>query len=510
MTNVLFPKWLFRAGPNIGWALALLVCFNIGSVLAADSAATAVEKAAVETKDGMMAGIKAVEAVTSEVEAREIAIDAYIYAYPLVTMELTRRVLTNAVSPEGTRAPMGQFVRMREYPDASFKAVTAPNADTLYTTTWLDVSKEPWIVSIPDMKGRYFLFPMLDGWTNVFQDPGKRTTGTGPQQYAITGPGWSGTLPSGVTEYKSPTGMVWILGRIYCTGTPEDYQAVHALQDQVSAVPLSAYGKPYTPAPGKIDPAVEMTTPVRDQVNALDAVAYFKLFADLLKTNPPAADDAPMVAKLAKLGIVPGQNFDAAKLDPAVAKGLAAAPKPAQEKIAVWMKEGVVVGDTKLEDGWLFTLKAGVYGTAYRQRAMITWYGLGANRPQDAVYPTSEGPNILHKYSGQNKYVMHFNKGEMPPVNGFWSLTMYGADYFFVANPLNRYTLSQRNPFKTNTDGSVDLYIQHESPGKDKEANWLPAPAGPFVLMMRLYWPQESPPSLLDGTWKIPAIKEAS
>jgi len=463
-----------------------------------------------EVKDKAATDAKAAEAAVKEREARDTAIEGYIYAYPLVTMELTRRVMTNVEKADATRAPMGQFLRIRTYPPVDDHAVTAPNADTLYTIVWLDVSKEPWVVSIPDMKGRFFLFPMLDGWTNVFEDPGKRTTGTGPQQYAITGPGWSGTLPQGVTEYKSSTGIVWVLGRIYCAGTPEDYKAVHALQDKVSAVPLSAYGKPYTPEPGKVDPGVDMKTAAREQVNALDAAAYFKLFAELLKTNPPAAEDAPMVAELAKIGIVPGQDFDAAKLDPAVAKGLASAPKPAQDKIMEWMKEGVVAGDFKLEHGWLFTTKTGLYGTGYRQRALITAIGLGANRPQDAVYPTSEGPDALKKYSGEQKYVMHFNKGETPPVKGFWSLTMYDASYFFVPNALNRYTLSQRNKFKPNKDGSVDLYIQRESPGKDKEANWLPAPSAQFILMMRLYWPTETPPSLLDGTWKVPEVKEVS
>ena len=463
-----------------------------------------------EVKDKAATDAKAAEAAVKEREARDTAIEGYIYAYPLVTMELTRRVMTNVEKADATRAPMGQFLRIRTYPPVDDHAVTAPNADTLYTIVWLDVSKEPWVVSIPDMKGRFFLFPMLDGWTNVFEDPGKRTTGTGPQQYAITGPGWSGTLPQGVTEYKSSTGIVWVLGRIYCAGTPEDYKAVHALQDKVSAVPLSAYGKPYTPEPGKVDPGVDMKTAAREQVNALDAAAYFKLFAELLKTNPPAAEDAPMVAELAKIGIVPGQDFDAAKLGPAVAKGLASAPKPAQDKIMEWMKEGVVAGDFKLEHGWLFTTKTGLYGTGYRQRALITAIGLGANRPQDAVYPTSEGPDVLKKYSGEQKYVMHFNKGETPPVKGFWSLTMYDASYFFVPNALNRYTLSQRNKFKPNKDGSVDLYIQRESPGKDKEANWLPAPSAQFILMMRLYWPTETPPSLLDGTWKVPEVKEVS
>jgi hypothetical protein len=246
-----------------------------------------VEKAVSEVKKEVVADAKAAEAAAKEVEAREIAIEAYIYAYPLVTMELTRRVSTNVEKPEGAAAPMGQFAKLRQYPAVDNHAVTAPNADTLYTIVWLDVSKEPWIVSIPDMKDRFFLFPMLDGWTNVFQDPGKRTTGMKAQKYAITGPGWSGTLPAGVTEYKSPTGMVWALGRIYCTGTPEDYKAVHALHDQMSAVPLSAYGKPYTPKPGEVTPGIDTKTSVRDQVNAIDGASYFKLFAELLKTNPP-------------------------------------------------------------------------------------------------------------------------------------------------------------------------------------------------------------------------------
>jgi hypothetical protein len=470
----------------------------------------AVDKAAAEAKAKAEADAKAAEALAKEAEARALAVEAYVYAYPLVTMEMTRRIMTNVASPEGTRAPMGQLVKARTYPDASFRDVTAPNADTLYTTTWIDVSKEPWILSLPDMKGRYFLFPMLDGWTTVFQVPGKRTTGTKAQKYAITGPGWSGTLPPGVTEYKSPTGLVWVLGRIYSTGTPEDYKAVHALQDQVSVVPLSAYGKPYKPEPGKVDPAIDMKTAVREQVHAMDAAAYFKLFAELLKANPPAAEDAPMVAKLAKIGVVPGQDFDAAKLEPAVAKGLAGAPKPAQELIMGWLKAGIAAGDMKLENGWAYTTKAGTYGTSYLQRALVTAIGLGANRPQDAIYPTSTGPDIVKKYDGAKKYVMRFEKGHLPPVDGFWSLTMYDADYFFVANPLNRYTLSQRNKLKVNPDGSVDLLIQNESPGKDKESNWLPAPKGDFVLMMRLYWPKEKPPSLIDGSWKIPEVKEAS
>jgi hypothetical protein len=447
----------------------------------------------------------ATDSSANEKEMLSAAVDAYVYAYPLLTMEYTRRALTNTVNPEGTKAPMGQFVRMREYPSASFKDVTAPNADTLYTQAWFDVSKEPWVISFPDMKGRYALFPMLSGWTDVFQVPGKRTTGTGAQKYAITGPGWSGTLPAGVTEYKSPTGIVWLLGRIYCTGTPEDYKAVHVLQDKVTAVPLSSYGKAYKPEPGTVDASLDSKKSVRDRVHELDGNAYFKLFADLLKTNPPAADDAPMVATLAKIGIVPGQDFDPSKLDPAVGKAITSAPKPAQEKIMGHFKEA-----GKAENGWIFTTNTGVYGTDYLQRALITAIGLGANRPQDAVYPTSEVDGEDKPYSGANRYVMHFNKGEMPPVDGFWSLTMYNGEYFFVDNPLNRYNVSSRSKFKPNPDGSTDIYIQNESPGKDKEANWLPAPTDKFILMLRLYWPKEKAPSIIDGSWKIPPVKQAA
>jgi hypothetical protein len=443
------------------------------------------------------------EALTSE-EAESIAKEAYVYGYPLVTMEMTRRVMTNVREPVGTRAPMGQLIRLREYPTAAFRDVTAPNADTLYTTAWLNVGKEPYVLSLPDAHGRYYLFPMLDGWTDVFQVPGKRTTGTGPQTYAITGPHWRGTLPKGVKQYRSPTNIVWILGRIYCTGTPADYAAVHKLQDEISLVPLSSYGKPYTPSPGKVNPNIDMKTAVRDQVNAMDTADYFNLLAKLMKENPPPAADAPMMAKMARLGIAPGKPFDFEKLDPAVQQSLRDVPQQSVEKITSHFKTA-----GNVTNGWVFTTKTGLYGTDYLQRALITYFGLGANRPQDAVYPTSEVDADGKPYSGANKYVMHFPKGQLPPVDGFWSLTMYDAEYFFVANKLNRYTLSERDALKKNPDGSVDLYLQHDDPGSDKQSNWLPAPEGRFVLMLRLYWPKEHRPSILDGTWKPPAVELA-
>ena len=261
-------------------------------------------------------------------EAVSTATDAYVYGYPLVTMDMTRKRLTNVVSPDASHAPMGQLLKLRTYPAVDNHAVTAPNADTLYTMAWLDLSKEPYIFGIPDVGGRYFLMPMLSGWTDVFQVPGKRTTGTKAQKYAITGPGWSGTLPAGVTEYKSPTAMVWILGRIYCTGTPQDYTAVHALQDKFTLVPLSSYGKPYTPPPGVVDPASsDEGKSVRDLVDAMDTTAYFNYLAQLMKTNPPAAADAPLVARMAKIGLVPGQEFDRPSLEPSIRKPFVQYPR---------------------------------------------------------------------------------------------------------------------------------------------------------------------------------------
>ncbi|MDX1946001.1 MAG: DUF1254 domain-containing protein [Pirellulaceae bacterium] len=441
------------------------------------------------------------EKVTT-MDPTELGIEAYVYGYPLVTMEITRRVMTNVATPEGTHAPMGQFVRMRKYPDAAFRDVTAPNADTLYSTAWLDLAREPYVLSLPDMDGRYFLMPMLSGWTDVFEVPGKRTTGTKAQTYAITGPRWRGELPAGVKELKSPTNMVWILGRTYCTGTPDDYAACHAIMDKYELTPLSALGRPYSPPKGPVDPSIDQKTPVREQVHKLDAASYFSLLAKLLKDNPPAAADAPLIEKLAQIGIVPGQDFDASKLPAAAAKGV---PLAGQQRILGHFKNaGTNAG------GWIFTTNTGIYGTDYLQRAFITAIGLGANRPQDAVYPTSEVDADGQPYSGANHYIVHFPPGKTPPAQGFWSLTMYDGGYFFVDNPLNKYTVSPRDKLQYNADGSLDIHIQRESPGKEREANWLPAPEGKFILMMRLYWPKESNPSIIDGTWQPPPVKRVA
>ena len=438
-------------------------------------------------------------------EVIAIATDAYIYGYPLVKMDLTRKQMTNVGIADESDGEMGRLMNTTTFPAVGSKAVAAPNADVLYTTAWVDVSKEPWIFSIPAMGDRYYVIQLLDGWTNVFQVVGKRTTGGRAQTFAVTGPGWLGGLPAGVTEYKSPTGMVWMRGRIYCSGTTDDYRTVHALQDKLSLVSLRSYDKSYSPPEDEAGKDVDAEMAVRDQIDNMDLIAYFKYLAQLMKKNHPAVEDAPIVARMAKIGLVPGQDFDQGKLMAFPLRTIAAVPPQARVKIrAQYFKQARSV------NGWMSFAQTGVYGTDYLARAFVADASLGASRRQDAVFITAEKDASGKDFDGASKkYVLHLNKDQMPPVDGFWSLTMYNAMYSFVPNPLNRYNLSQRDKLATNADGSVDIYLQRVSPGKLKEANWLPTPEEKFVPMLRLYWPRETPPSTLDGTWNPPAIEEA-
>ena len=438
------------------------------------------------------------------IEAVGIATEAYVYGYPLVTFDMARKQQTNVAVPDAEHAPMGQMIRMRSYPAVDNHCCAAPNADTLYTEAWLDVSQEPAVFSIPDMGNRYYMMPILSGWSEVIKVAASTTTGSKAQVYAITGPGWKGTLPPGMTQVKSPTGMVWILGRIYSTGTPEDYAAVHALQDKFSVVPLSAWGKPTTPSQGVVDAAFDMKTSVRKQVNALDAEAYFRRLAELMKTNPPTAADAPMVAKMARIGLVPGKDFDPSKLGFIDREAIRIVPKLAL------LEMGLLLKKQKTNNGWLFFTKGvGNFGTDYKLRGMANLLGPGWNRPQDAVYPLSQKDAKGDAYDGsKNNYVIRFEKGKQPPADAFWSLTMYDEDFFFVPNAIQRYDLAQRDKLVANADGSIDMYLQAESPGQGKEANWLPAPKGKFQLVMRIYAPRNTPLSVLDGTWTPPPVKK--
>jgi hypothetical protein len=434
-------------------------------------------------------------------EAAGIGMDAYIYGYPLVLMDATRQVMTAVPRNDGRKAPINQLLHFREFPDYTFTDVVSPNADTLYSTAWLDLTKEPIVLSVPSIGRRYYLIQMLDAWTNVFAVPGTRTTGNGEREFAIVGPQWNGKLPLGVREIKSPTNMVWVVGRIQTNGKA-DYAAVHSIQDRYMLTPLGALGSTHTP-PDKVPvaPGIDQQTPPAKQVAKMHAASFFARLNSLMKNNPPAAADATALARFAAIGVAPGTTFNLEEMDPAVAKSIEESVRVAQAKIIDDAKKPL----GKIVNGWqVFDRPVGNYGTDYLWRAIVALVGLGANLPEDAIYPHATTDAQGQPLTGANRYVVHFPKGQLPPVNAFWSLTMYNSEQAFVQNPINRYAIGDRDNLRFNDDGSLTLYIQNESPGKDKESNWLPAPSDSFNIVMRLYWPKKE---IVDGTWKIPPLE---
>jgi hypothetical protein len=449
---------------------------------------------------GQLTAARAEEPITEQ-EAHAIGVDAYVYFYSLLSMDITRKQFTN-VEPGKVfgKGPMNTFVNVPKYPPADFKGVVRSNFDTLYSIAWLDLTKEPLVVSAPDTGGRYYLLPMLDMWTDVFASPGWRTTGTAAANFLVTPPGWTGTVPEGFTRLAAPTPYLWVVGRTKTDG-PADYEAVHKIQAGYKVTPLSLWGKTPEPVTAKIDPGVDMTTPPKVQVDTMPAAKYFTYAAELLKLHPPHLTDEPIIAQMKRIGLEPGRSFDFEKLDPAVKKALESAPAEAQQ-LMVWKLATLA----PVVNGWsMNTDTMGVYGNYYLKRAIVSQLGLGANLPEDAIYPLNLGDEAGGPLDGANKYTVHFDKGAAPPVNAFWSITLYDAEGFQVANSLDRFAVASWMPFMANPDGSLDLYFQNESPGKDKEANWLPAPKEAFNLTMRLYAPRSD---ALTGKWSPPAVKK--
>jgi hypothetical protein len=436
------------------------------------------------------------QSALTEQEAQSIAVDAYVYFYPLLSMDVSRKQFTNGISD--FKSPMNTFMNVPAYPPADFKGVVRSNFDTLYSASWLDMTKEPVVISAPDTDGRYYLLPMLDMWTDVFASPGWRTTGTKAGNFLVTPPGWNGTVPAGMTQIKAPTPYVWLIGRTKTDGPP-DYDAVRKIQAGYKITLLSEVGKAPKPVEFKPDPSVDMKTPPKVQVDTMSAGKYFAYAAELLKQHPPHITDEPILARMKKIGIEVGKSFDINKLDPAVQRALESAPQAGQ-KLMVWKLPTLA----RVVNGWsMNTDTVGVYGNYYLKRAILSQQGLGANVVEDAIYPLNLGDEAGRPLDGANKYTITFEKGAAPPVDAFWSITLYDQEGFQVGNVLNRFAVSSWMPFKYNADGSLDLYFQNESPGKDMEANWLPAPKGPFNLTMRLYAPKSE---ALTGRWNPPAV----
>jgi len=440
--------------------------------------------------------------ISSE-ELLKIMGETYLYGYPLVLMDLTKGVATNIETPHPLRpiAPINQLGHFRTFPDHTLTTVVKPNVDTYYSIAWLDLAKEPMIFSMP-ATDRYYLLPMLDAYSNVFASPGTRTTGTEAQEIMVVGPNWKGTTPEGVNLIQAPTQMVWLLGRIQVNSPEDGATTVKKIQDGMRLVPLSAFGKAdYTPPVGLVKPENTGIIPVK-KIQDLDVKTYFNRMAEMMVDNPPKAADSLMVKRMAKIGLVAGQPFDISTDNFMLKTKLAKLPDFIHQR----MENRRANPDTSLlTNGWMAVNEnIGTYGIDYTRRAYIDFVGLGANIPEDAVYPNCTVDINGQPLDGSKNYHIHFEKNQLPPVHAFWSLTAYNADEFLVKNDLNRFALGDRDNLQYNEDGSLDLFIQSNQPEQAPSQNWLPIPKeGPFSLTLRLYWPKQE---VLDGEWRIPFV----
>jgi hypothetical protein len=430
-------------------------------------------------------------------DAEALAREAYLFGLPLVYTEIQKDQLTNVSAPTGNQAPVNQFAHHREFPDAKNNPIVGMNVDTLYSLAFCNLSAEPLVISVPPMDdGRYWIMQIIDGWNEVPAAPGFRTVGDSGGNWLLTGPRWSGTVTDGVRQIPCATAMINIGGRIYTTG-PEDYAAVHALQDRLALTPLAAWGsdcQPPTDVPVK--PGVDAKTPVTQQIFALSAEEFFTRLCRLLVDNPAHDADAPVLQRIAAIGIAPGAepHFDDA-MHAAIDDGVRAAQDDIRAGSAA-MGEDI--------NGWQIARDLGHYGTKYLYRAVWTYYGIGGNLIEDACYPLCTTDSTGQPLSGEHRYRLHFGKDQIPPVDAFWSLTMYDIDSFLVPNPIDRYSLSSRDQLNYGDDGSLEILIQVTDPGSAAQANWLPAPAGEMRVSLRLYIPK---PEVAGGHWAPPAIK---
>lgn len=438
----------------------------------------------------------------SEQEAYAIGVEAYIYLYPLISMDITRIRLISADPARSQESRlMNVFLHARTYPNAKCRAVVSPNFDTLYSCAWLDLTEEPVILSLPDTNDRYYLLEMLDMWTDVFAAPGKRTSGTAAMDIAVVPPKWSGTLPPNVHRIDAPTPYVWCIGRIQTNG-PDDYAAVNKLQNGFEITPLSRWST--SPAAASIpnDLSTVMKIKTKDLVNNMSPERYFTYAADLLKIIPPHTTDQSIITRMTRIGLVPGQRFEFSKQ-----------PRVIQRALIRAAIDGIkLIREQKMSpaaavNGWgILVDGTGEYGNHYLKRAVVAMSGLGANRPVDVVYPTNVCDADGEPLNGGNNYILHFSKDDIPPTDAFWSITVYDKEGFPVANHANRFAISSHDNLKFNPDGSLDIYLQHSDPGPDKAANWLPIPtADEMTLTMRLFAPK---PEVLKGIWAPPPVRK--
>jgi hypothetical protein len=438
----------------------------------------------------------------------------YAYGFPLVMMDVTRQVMTAALSSGEYSAPVNQFHRIRDFVSPDFKNVVRISRSSLWSTAFVDLGAGPVVFSHPATKGHYLVAQVMDMWTDNFASIGTRTTGEEPGHCLIAGPRWHGTPPPGIeAAYRCPTRYAWVLVQI-AAADAGDFPEVHALQDGLHITPLSAWGTSYTAPDGTpVDPAVDTTATPFDQVRLMDGPTFFRHLAAALKDNPPRPADRPMLKKLQRIGLEPGKDFDADRVDPAAAKGLTRAARK------VWGMLETAPYQMQTVNGWLLPLNLGRYGTDYNTRAFVAFVGLGALWAEDAIYPSAFVDGGGKRLDGARAYQLHFEKdGLFPSHSGVWSISAY-RENFYVRNPIERYGITSGMPLHYHDDGSLDIYIQAQPPGPDREANWLPCPpSGPFNVTVRVYQPRQA---MLDGhtknnlviqagTYQIPPIQNMS
>ena len=418
---------------------------------------------------------------------------AYVYGYPLLLMDRTRDALL-AGSADSNR-----FTHSDQFPDHTFRNVVRLNNDTLYSIAWLDLAAGPQVLSVPDTDGRYYVMPLMDAWTNVFAMVGKRTTGSAAGAYLIAGPDWQGEAPEGVSRIDAPTNMIWVIGRIQTNGK-QDIPAVVSLQQKFTLASLDQWSQ------GESRPAIRLVTEEKDtsldpsrQVENMHAEQFLSALAKLMGEQYPAPADQPTLEALASIGVIPGQIYSGGLLGPLDDYLANLALDITRSKI----KERLAAA-RGLENGWSVVRDSiGEYGTDYTVRAGVAMVGLGALPPAEASYPNTSVDAMGRSLGGEHRYRLHFGPGQTPPADAFWSLTMYDEEGFLIDNPIRRYAIGDRDNLRFNADGSLDLYIQQQSP-QGQESNWLPAPAGAFALTMRIYSPGTG---FLDGSWKLPGVQ---
>lgn len=431
----------------------------------------------------------AADAAVTPAAIRELAKQAYIYGYAPVYMERQRRNMVSVDADMGDgRAPQGTFSNVRALGTPALKTIVMPNNDTLYSSAWIDLSKGPYLLTVPDLGSRYFTFQMMDAFSNTFDYVGSRATGSKGGKFLIAGLDWKGTPPDGVTKvFVAPTSMIWIAAR-FGVKNEADLAAAHKAQDSIALTPLDA--KPAAPS----NPAfVPLPAPEK-----FTTTQFFTMLGDVLKAYPTPAAARPLVDSLAAIGLTAENGFDPSKLSPDL---LAAIDAGAKEGFAAI--EAAKLGDNA--NGWDFSMKNGRFGEDYLVRSAVAFRSLAGNAPEEAIYFNADKDASGAPLDGSKRYTMRFEKGQLPPVNAFWSLTMYdGKTFFMIDNPIKRYSIGSQTPgLKFAPDGSLTLLVQHESPGKASEANWLPAPAGSFDVHLRTYGPSKP---LLDGSYKLPPL----